>query len=127
MWENEKRLRGARNGLRYQTDLTDEEWRKIEPMIPPPQNRLGQTFTSKLRRVDIREVTNGLLYLLGAPCSWASLPKNLPAKSTLHYYYYLWTRDGTLLRLHDALYGPPAPGDTFPSPRGRRLPKNQKI
>jgi transposase len=120
MWEDEKRLRGDRKGLRYRTDLTDQEWKIIEPLIPPPKGQM-------IRKINIREVTNGLLYILGIPCAWSQIPKDLPARSTLYYYFYLWKRDGTLLRIHDALYGPRESGDTLPSLRSRGFPKHKKV
>lgn len=129
MWESEKRLRGVKRGLRYQTDMTNDEWSIVEPIIPPPKTASTKRpiKDSKLRKVNIREVTNGLLYLLGTPCPWSRLPSDLPPRSTLYYYFYLWKRDGTLLRIHDLLYGPRAPGDTFPPLRSRSFPKHQKV
>lgn len=121
MWEPQKRIRGAMRGARFTTDLTDNEWAVVEPIIPPPKPPMIK------RKVDIREVVNGLLYLLAMPCAWSRLPADLPPRSTLYYYFYLWNRDGTLLRIHDALYGPREPGDTLPALRSRSFPKHQKI
>jgi transposase len=52
----------------------------------------------------MREVINGLLYLLWTGCQWQALPKDLPPKSTVHHYFKLWDWDGTLERIHYALY-----------------------
>ena len=52
----------------------------------------------------MREVINGLLYLLWTGCQWQALPKDLPPKSTVHHYFKLWDWDGTLERIHHALY-----------------------
>ena len=56
------------------------------------------------RHVDEREVVNGLMYILSTGCQWRAIPKDLPARSTLYDYFDLWSYDGTLDRLHDALY-----------------------
>ncbi len=52
----------------------------------------------------MREVVNGLMYVLSTGCQWRAIPKDLPPKSTVYGYFDLWTYDGTLDRLHHALY-----------------------
>jgi transposase len=98
MWTVEHRPRYNRDKLRYPSDLTDEEWAHIEPLIPPAKPGGGK------RRVDIREVAGGVMYILSTGCQWRSLPKDLPPRSTVHDYLSLWTWDGTLDRIHHALY-----------------------
>src|SRR6266853_1276252 len=95
---NKNRARYARSKLRYPSDLTDEEWGLVEPLIPP-----GKTGGGK-RTVIMREVVNGLMYILSTGCQWRAIPKDLPPKSSVHDYFDLWTYDGTLERIHDALY-----------------------
>jgi len=56
------------------------------------------------RTVDVREVLNGLLYLLSTGCQWRAIPKDLPPRSTLHDYLDRWDYDGTLERIHHTLY-----------------------
>jgi transposase len=56
------------------------------------------------RTVDVREVVNGLMYILGTGCQWRAIPKDLPPRSTLHDYLELWEWDGTLAGIHHALY-----------------------
>ena len=56
------------------------------------------------RRVDVREVLNAVFYVLGTGCQWRALPKDLPPRSTVHDYFVRWQCDGTLGRLHHALY-----------------------
>jgi transposase len=56
------------------------------------------------REVNVREVLNAIFYVLSTGCQWQALPKDLPPKSTAHYYFMLWEWDGTLERLHHALY-----------------------
>jgi transposase len=54
--------------------------------------------------VIMREVVNGLMYILSTGCQWRAVPKDLPPKSTIYEYFDLWTYDGTLKRIHHALY-----------------------
>src|SRR5258708_18769853 len=56
------------------------------------------------RTVILREVVNGLMYILSTGCQWRAIPKDLPPRSTLYDYFDLWSWDGTLDRIHDALY-----------------------
>ena len=56
------------------------------------------------RKVDVREVVNGIMYVLSRGCQWRYVPKDLPPKSTLYDYFDLWTYDGTLETIHHALY-----------------------
>lgn len=98
MWTNKNRARYNRDDLRYPSDLTDEEWAHIEPLIPPAK-RGGRG-----REVDIREVVNGLMYILSTGCQWRYIPKDFPSKSTVNRYFCQWSCDGTLERIHHALY-----------------------
>ena len=98
MWTTETRCRHDRAGLRYTHDLTDEEWASVEPLIPRAK-RGGNK-----RTVNIREVVNGLMYVLGTGCQWRDIPKDLPPRSTVHGYFDRWDYDGTLDRIHHALY-----------------------
>ena len=52
----------------------------------------------------MREVLNAIFYVLSTGCQWQALPKDLPPKSTAHHYFGLWDWDGTLERIHHALY-----------------------
>ena len=56
------------------------------------------------RPVNVREVLNGLLYILSTGCQWAALPKDLPPRSTVNDYLRRWDADRTLDRIHHALY-----------------------
>lgn len=98
MWNPELRTRYSRDGSGYPSDLRDEEWAVIEPLIPPA--RRG----GRRRSVDVRAVLNGVLYVLETGCQWRHLPKDLPPRSTCHGYLDLWGWDGTLERIHHALY-----------------------
>ena len=98
MWTTENRGRYDRDKLRYPSDLTDEEWTHIEALIPPAKRG------GRKRKVDLREIVNGIMYVLSTGCQWRYVPKDLPPKSTLFDYLDLWNYDGTLERLHHALY-----------------------
>jgi transposase len=98
MWTTENRRRYDRSKLRYPSDLTDEEWALIAPVIPPAKRGGGK------RTVSIREVVNGLMYVLSSGCQWRAIPKDLPPRSTVNGYFALWDYDGTLDRIHHALY-----------------------
>ena len=98
MWTRENRGLYERKCGRYPSDLTAQEWALIAPLIPPAKRG------GRRREVDVREVMNGVLYVLGTGCQWRAMPKDLPPKSTVHDYFTLWEWDGTLARIHHALY-----------------------
>ena len=98
MWTKENRGRYDRSKLRYPSDLTDEEWKLVEPLIPPAKRGGGK------RTVVMREVVNGLMYVLSTGCQWRAIPKDLPPKSIVYDYFDLWSRDGTLDSIHETLY-----------------------
>ena len=98
MWTTENRSRYDRSRLRYPSDLTDDEWRHIEPLIPAAK-RGGNK-----RTVNVREVVNGVMYILSTGCQWKAIPKDLPPCSTVNDYFHRWDYDGTIDRIHHALY-----------------------
>ena len=98
MWTKKNRARYDRSKLRYPSDLTDGEWQLVGPLIPPGKRGGGK------RTVIMREVVNGLMYVLSTGCQWRAIPKDLPPRSTVYGYFDLWTYDGTLDRIHHALY-----------------------
>jgi transposase len=98
MWKTEHRIAANRTGLRYPSDLTDEEWALVAPLIPPA--RRG----GRKRSVVVRNVLDAIFYVLATGCQWKFLPKDLPPKSTVHSYFMLWDWEGTLERIHEALY-----------------------
>ena len=98
MGTEQKRRLYERRTDRYPSDLLDEEWALIEPLIPPAKRG------GRRREVDLREVMSGLLYVLETGCQWWACRKDLPPKSTVHGCFTLWEWDGTLERIHHALY-----------------------
>jgi transposase len=98
MWTPENRPRYKRDHLRYPSDLTDEEWAVVEPLIPPAKRG------GRRRSVDMRNVVDGLMYVLSTGCQWRYVPKDLPPKSTVFHYFVLWSYHGVIDRIHHALY-----------------------
>ncbi len=98
MWKPEHRIAAERSGLRYPSDLSDTEWALVAPLIPPGKHG-GRKRTS-----DVREVLNAIFYVLWTGCQWQALPKEFPPKSTVWDYFDLWTWNGTLERIHHAVY-----------------------
>ena len=74
MWTTKNRPRYDRDKLRYPSDLTDEEWSLIEPLIPPAKRG------GRRREVVMRQVVNGVMYVLSTGCQWRYIPKDLPPR-----------------------------------------------
>ena len=89
MWTKITRPKYERDLLRYASDLTDGEWKVLEPLLPRAK-ALGRPRTTALR-----EVVNAILYLLRSGCPWRMLPRDFPPRSTVQRYFYLWRDDGT--------------------------------
>jgi len=84
----------------YPSDLTDEQWAIVEPMIPPAkQSPRG----GRPREVDMREVLNTIFYLNRSGCQWDMLPHDLLPKSTVYDYFAQWRDDGTWAKMVKAL------------------------
>jgi putative transposase len=84
---------------RYPSDLTDDQWALLEPLIPPAKPGGAP------RTVDLREVLNTLFYQARSGCQWDMLPHDLAPKSTAYDYFLRWRDDGTWPKLVDALRG----------------------
>jgi putative transposase len=83
----------------YPSDLTDQQWAILEPLIPPCKHG------GRKREVDIRRVVNGILYRNKSGCQWRMLPKDYPPWGTVYYYFAMWRDDGTLKAINDFLRG----------------------
>lgn len=81
----------------YPTDLTDEQWAILQPLIPAAKHG------GRPREVDMREVLNTLFYLDRTGCQWSMLPHDLLPKSTVYDYFRQWRNDGTWQRILDGL------------------------
>lgn len=82
---------------RYPTDLTDAQWKQIEPQVPKPKSG-GRPAT-----VDRREIVNAIFYVIRNGCTWRALPHDFPRWQTVYHYFRLWRDDGTWQQLHDTL------------------------
>lgn len=81
----------------YPSDLSEQEWAILEPLIPPAKPG------GHPRTTDMREVINALLYLDRTGCQWRALPHEFPPWSTVWSYFRRWRNDGTWQRIHTAL------------------------
>jgi transposase len=82
---------------RYPSDLSDQEWQLLEPLLPPPKT------TGRPIKYPRREVVNGIRYVLRSGCAWRMLPHDLPPWRTAFHYFRTWKRDGTWERIHGEL------------------------
>jgi putative transposase len=89
-----------RSRKQYPSDLTDEPWAMVEPMIPPAKQR---PRGGRPRPVAMREVLTTLFYLNRSGCQWEMLPHDLLPKSPVYDYFAQWRDDGTWTRLVKAL------------------------
>jgi transposase len=87
-----------RAAKRYSTDLSDQEWQVIRPLLPP--HPLGR---GRKREVDEREILNAIFYQIHNGCIWSDLPKDLPAWQTVYKYFRRWQRQGVWQQIHDQL------------------------
>jgi putative transposase len=83
--------------LRYPTDLTDRQWRRLEPHLPPAKPG------GRPRSVDMRDLMDAILYVLRNGITWRALPHDYPPWKTVYHYFSAWRRDGTWEAIHAAL------------------------
>jgi putative transposase len=81
----------------YPSDLTDTEWQEIKPLLPV-ENLIGRP-----RQVDLREILNGIFYVLSEKCRWRALPHDLPPWQTVYNYFRHWQRLGVWQQIHTQL------------------------
>src|SRR5258708_23045113 len=86
-----------KNKKRYSSDLTEREWKILEPWIPPAKKG------GRRRTANMREVLNGIFYVLKTGCQWENLPKDLPPSGTVFYYFNTWRREKVWQAMNDAL------------------------
>jgi putative transposase len=82
---------------KYPTDLSDAEWRNLEPLVPPIKS--GGRPANYTRR----DILNAVLYVLRSGCQWRMLPHDLPKWQTVYTYYRNWRLDGSWKRIHEVL------------------------
>lgn len=82
---------------RYPTDLTNAEWKRLEPLVPKAKSG------GRPEEYDKREIINGIWYLVRSGCAWRLLPRDFPPWRITYHYFRLWRKDGTWKRIHDEL------------------------
>lgn len=82
---------------RYPSDVTDEQWLMIAPLLPPPST------DGRPEKHPRREIVNAIFYVLRTGCAWRQLPHDLPPWQTVYWYFKRWRDDGTVTHIHDAL------------------------
>lgn len=86
---------------RYPSDLTDEEWAIVEPLL----KELDPYKTGRPREVDLREVLNAIFYLNKTGCPWRYLPKEFPDYRIVSYYYHRWVDKNVFEKINTAIHG----------------------
>ena len=81
----------------YPSDMTDQEWEIIRPLIPAAKRG------GRHRSVNIRKVVDAIFYVTRGGIQWAMLPKDFPPEGTVYWYFAQWKRDGTIEKIHDKL------------------------
>ena len=81
----------------YPSDLTDEQWQRLSPLLPAPKPG------GRPREVDMRQLINAILYLNRTGCQWRALPHDFPPWPTVADYFYRFRNDGTWQTIHDQL------------------------
>jgi putative transposase len=98
MWTAANRGRMAeieKKTKRYPTDLTEEEWSRVEPLLPKPAK------TGRRREIDLREVINAVRYLVRTGCGWRMLPKDFPPWQTVYWWFRRFVRLFLFRTIHD--------------------------
>jgi putative transposase len=85
----------------YKTDLSDEQWACLQPLIPHGKAKNGGR--GRQRSVDMREVLNAIFYCADNGCKWNALPHHFPPSSTVHGYFSKWVKKGVWQQLNDEL------------------------
>jgi putative transposase len=81
----------------YPSDLTNRQWNRLKGLLPAAKPG------GRPRKVDLREVVNGILYIVRGGCAWRMMPHDLPPWSTCYDYFRKWRNSGTWRRINDAL------------------------
>jgi putative transposase len=97
MWTPATRREHSREGLRYETDLSDKEWLVIEPHLPPPEP-LGRP-----RDWTWREIVNAIFYVLRGGIAWRLLPNDFPPWQTVYRWFAAWRDGGLFEKINHAL------------------------
>ncbi len=83
--------------MSYSTDLTDQEWLIIEPLLPVKKKTRPPDWSK-------REILNGVFYQLKNGCNWGDLPKDLPPYSTVYWHDKQWRKEGVIETIMKTLH-----------------------
>lgn len=81
----------------YPSDLSDQEWKILAPLIPPAKPG------GRPRKWPMRKILNAVFYVVRTGCQWRLLPHDFPPWSTVHHYFRLWRLDGTWEKINALL------------------------
>jgi len=95
--ENNKKEESVMNRTSYSSDINDDQWKVIEPLIPPAKPG------GRPRSVDMREILNAIFYVVRSGCAWRLIPHDLPIWSTVYDYFRQFRKTGVWQNIHDAL------------------------
>ncbi|MEY9875235.1 transposase [Streptacidiphilus sp. MAP12-33] len=84
----------------YPSNLSDEQWALVEPLLPP--SRMGPKG-GRPEKHPRRRIVDAIFYVVRTGCSWRQLPKDFAPWPTVYWYFSWWHDDGTVARIHDAL------------------------
>ena len=82
----------------YTSDMSDEQWVIIEPLLPQVHAGPGRPL-----ELDLRQVVNAIFYVARTGCQWGNLPSDYPNYNSVYYHYRKWCLDGTWRRINTAL------------------------
>lgn len=82
----------------YESDMSDYQWQRIKPLLPLERQGRGRPI-----ELDMRQVVNGIFYVIRTGCQWAYLPRNYPNHNSVYYHYRKWSVDGTWEEVNEAL------------------------
>jgi len=83
----------------YPSDVSDQEWERLKPLLPPAKRR------GRKRTVNLREIVNAIFYVVRTGCQWDYLPHDFPPPDTVYGYFRQWQNDGTWGKVNDTLRG----------------------
>jgi len=86
-----------RSSRLYPSDLTDQQWALIQPLLPPP------SIGGRPEKHPRRQLVDAIFYVVRTGCSWRQLPHDFPPWQTVFWYFKRWRADGSVHRIHDAL------------------------
>lgn len=97
MWTPATRRQHSRKNLRYETDLTDEEWAIIAPYLP------GSPVRGRPHKWSMREIVNAIFYVLRGGVAWSLLPREFPPRSTVFHWFSVFRDTCLFEKINHAL------------------------